>query len=63
MADALELLFDEMLSCGLIPCTGSITSFLESLCSYGSPYAAMIICKKASKVGCRIVEYRFVGKN
>ncbi|KAK7841194.1 putative pentatricopeptide repeat-containing protein [Quercus suber] len=29
VADALELLFDEMLSCGLIPCIGTITSFLE----------------------------------
>ena len=56
VANALELLFDEMLSRGLIPCTGTITSFLEPLCSYGPPYAAMIICKKASKVGCRIIE-------
>ena len=63
VADAPKLLFDEMLSCGLIPCTGTLSSFLEPLCSYGSPHTAMIICKKASKVGCRIVEYRFVGKN
>ena len=56
VANALELLFDEMLSRGLIPYTGTITSFLEPLCSYGPPHAIMIICKKSSKVGCRIIE-------
>ena len=56
VVDALELLFDGMLSLGLIPCTGTITSFLEPLCSYDPPHAAMIICKKASKVGYRIIE-------
>ena len=54
VADALYLLFDEMLSRGLIPCTGTITSFLEPLRSYGPPHAAMVIYNKASKVGCRI---------
>ncbi|XP_030950979.1 putative pentatricopeptide repeat-containing protein At5g43820 isoform X1 [Quercus lobata] len=53
VADALEL-FDEMLSRSLIPCTGTVTSFLEPLCSYGPPHAAMMIYKKARKVGCRI---------
>ena len=54
VADALDLLFDEMLSRGLIPGTGTITSFLEPLRSYGPPHAAMVIYNKASKVGCRI---------
>ena len=54
VVDALDLLFDEMLSRGLIPCTGTITSFLEPLRSYGLPHAAIMIYNKASKVGCRI---------
>ena len=54
VADALDLLFDEMLSRGLIPCTRTITSFLEPLRSYGPPHAAIVIYNKASKVGCRI---------
>ena len=33
---------------------GTITSFMEPLCSYGPPYAAMMIYQKARKVGCRI---------
>lgn len=53
VADALEM-FDEMLSCELVPRTGTVTSFIEPLCSYGPPYAAMIIYKKARKVGCKI---------
>ncbi|PRQ24397.1 putative pentatricopeptide [Rosa chinensis] len=53
VADALEM-FDEMLSRGFVPTTGTITSFMEPLCSYGQPYAAMMIYQKARKVGCRI---------
>ncbi|PKI55102.1 hypothetical protein CRG98_024393 [Punica granatum] len=53
VADALEM-FDEMLSRELVPSTGIITSFVEPLCSYGPPYAAMMIYKKAKKAGCKI---------
>ncbi|XP_059660251.1 putative pentatricopeptide repeat-containing protein At5g43820 [Cornus florida] len=53
VADAIEI-FDEMLGRGIIPTTGTITSFIEPLCSNGPPHAAMMIYKKARKVGCRI---------
>ncbi|XP_021742572.1 putative pentatricopeptide repeat-containing protein At5g43820 [Chenopodium quinoa] len=53
VADALEM-FDEMLRKGVIPTTGMVTSFIEPLCNYGPPYAAMIIYKNARKQGCRI---------
>ncbi|XP_050227581.1 putative pentatricopeptide repeat-containing protein At5g43820 isoform X2 [Mercurialis annua] len=49
VADALEL-FDEMLSRQIVPTTGIITSFIEPLCSFGPPHAAMMIHKKARKV-------------
>ncbi|XP_022139000.1 putative pentatricopeptide repeat-containing protein At5g43820 isoform X2 [Momordica charantia] len=52
VADALEM-FDEMVV-RVIPTTGAITSFIELCCSYGPPHAAMLIYKKARKVGCRI---------
>lgn len=53
VADALEL-FDEMLDRGVVPSTGTVTSFIKPLCSYGPPHAAMMMYKKAKKVGCRI---------
>ncbi|KAL0016634.1 hypothetical protein SO802_003703 [Lithocarpus litseifolius] len=53
VANALEF-FDEMLNRGLIPYTGTVISFLEHLCSSSPPYAAMLIYKKARKVGCRV---------
>ncbi|KAK6939091.1 Pentatricopeptide repeat, partial [Dillenia turbinata] len=53
VADAIEV-FDEMLGRGIIPTTGMITSIIKPLCSYGPPYAAMMIYKKARKVGCTI---------
>ncbi|KAM7253119.1 hypothetical protein ACFE04_025737 [Oxalis oulophora] len=53
VADALEM-FDEMISRGFIPSTGTITSFIEPLCSYGPPYAAMMIYKKSRKIGCKV---------
>ncbi|KAA0064651.1 putative pentatricopeptide repeat-containing protein [Cucumis melo var. makuwa] len=52
VADALEM-FDEMVA-RIIPTTGAITSFIQLSCSYGPPHAAMLIYKKARKVGCRI---------
>ncbi|XP_038899537.1 putative pentatricopeptide repeat-containing protein At5g43820 [Benincasa hispida] len=52
VADALEM-FDEMVG-RIIPTTGAITSFMKLSCSYGPPHAAMLIYKKARKVGCRI---------
>lgn len=52
VADALEM-FDEMVA-RIIPTTGAITSFMKLSCSYGPPHAAMLIYKKARKVGCRI---------
>ncbi|PRQ19675.1 putative tetratricopeptide-like helical domain-containing protein [Rosa chinensis] len=48
VADALEM-FDEILSQGFVPTMGTITSFMEPLCSYGPPYAAMMIYQKARK--------------
>lgn len=53
VADALEV-FEEMLDRGIVPTTGTITSFLEPLCSYGPPHAAMMMYKKARKVGCKL---------
>ncbi|KAI3805743.1 hypothetical protein L1987_21628 [Smallanthus sonchifolius] len=53
VADALEL-FDEMLGGDIMPTTGTITSFIESLCSYGPPHAAMMIYKKAKDAQCTI---------
>lgn len=53
VADALEM-FDEMLRQGVIPTTGMVTSFIEPLCSYGPPHAAMMIYKGARKQGCII---------
>ncbi|XP_027106657.1 uncharacterized protein [Coffea arabica] len=53
VADAIEL-FDEMLGRGIIPSMGTVTSFIEPLCGYGPPHAALMIYKKARKVGCRI---------
>ncbi|KAK9291297.1 hypothetical protein L1049_009487 [Liquidambar formosana] len=53
VADALEM-FDEMSGRGIVPTTGMITSFIEPLCSYGPPHAAMMIYKKARKTGCHI---------
>ncbi|XP_062116468.1 putative pentatricopeptide repeat-containing protein At5g43820 [Humulus lupulus] len=53
VADALEV-FDQMLSRGVIPSTGTITSFVEPLCSFGPPHAAMIVYRKAKRVGCRV---------
>ncbi|XP_023735490.1 putative pentatricopeptide repeat-containing protein At5g43820 isoform X1 [Lactuca sativa] len=51
VADAIEM-FDEMIGRGIIPTTGTITLFIEFLCSYGPPHAAMMIYKKARDVGC-----------
>ncbi|XP_004486824.1 pentatricopeptide repeat-containing protein At5g15010, mitochondrial [Cicer arietinum] len=53
VADAL-LMFDEMLRQGVVPPTGTISSFIKRLCSYGPPYAAMMIYKKARKLECKI---------
>ncbi|XP_077246890.1 pentatricopeptide repeat (PPR) superfamily protein [Tasmannia lanceolata] len=53
VADALEM-FDEMLSREIHPSTGMVTSFIEPLCTFGPPHAAMMFYKKARKVGCRI---------
>ncbi|THG07002.1 putative pentatricopeptide repeat-containing protein At5g43820 [Camellia sinensis] len=53
VADAIEM-FDEMLSRGFIPMSGTVTSFIEPLCSYGPPHAALMIYKKARKVGCSV---------
>ncbi|KAA8537396.1 hypothetical protein F0562_026917 [Nyssa sinensis] len=53
VADALEM-FDEMIGRGIIPPTGTVTSFIEPICTYGPPHAALMIYRKARKVGCRI---------
>ncbi|KAJ9140945.1 hypothetical protein P3X46_031534 [Hevea brasiliensis] len=53
VADALEM-FDEMLGRRIVPPTTTITSFIEPLCSFGPPHAAMMISKKARKAGCKI---------
>ncbi|CAN1142717.1 Putative pentatricopeptide repeat-containing protein At5g43820 [Linum perenne] len=53
VADALEM-FDEMVGRGIVPAAGNITSFLEPLCSFGPPHAAMLIYESARKAGCEI---------
>ncbi|KAL7116477.1 hypothetical protein ACP275_03G007300 [Erythranthe tilingii] len=53
VSDAIGML-DEMLGRGVIPSTGILTDFIEPLCSYGPPYAALMVYKKARKAGCRI---------
>uniref|UniRef100_A0A7N0ZQY2 Pentatricopeptide repeat-containing protein n=1 Tax=Kalanchoe fedtschenkoi TaxID=63787 RepID=A0A7N0ZQY2_KALFE len=53
VADALEM-FDVSLSKGMVPTTGTVTSYIKPLCSYGPPHAAMMIYKKARKAGCKI---------
>ncbi|XP_074320938.1 putative pentatricopeptide repeat-containing protein At5g43820 [Silene latifolia] len=53
VADALEM-FDKMLRHGLTPTTGVITSFIEPLCSFGPPHAAMMLYKSARKYGCKV---------
>lgn len=53
VADAIEL-FDDMLNSGVIPTTGVVTSFIDPLCGYGPPHAALMIYKKARKVGCKV---------
>ncbi|KAK9931003.1 hypothetical protein M0R45_018301 [Rubus argutus] len=53
VADAMEM-FGEMSSRRFVPTARTIASFMEPLCSYGPPYAAMMIYQKARKVGCRI---------
>ncbi|KAL3830523.1 hypothetical protein ACJIZ3_019325 [Penstemon smallii] len=53
VADAIEM-FEEMLGRGLTPSTGTVTEFIEPLCRYGPPHAALMIYKKARKAGCRI---------
>lgn len=53
VADAIELL-EEMLDRGVVPTTGMVTSFLEPLCSFGPPHAAMMIYKKVRKSGCKV---------
>ncbi|KAL6549143.1 hypothetical protein OROHE_008988 [Orobanche hederae] len=53
VADAIEL-FDEMLGRGIIPSTGIVTQFIEPLCGYGPPHAALMIYKNARKAGCKI---------
>ncbi|GMH30802.1 hypothetical protein Nepgr_032645 [Nepenthes gracilis] len=53
VSDALEM-FDAMLHRGIVPTSGILTSFIEPLCRYGPPHAAMIIYKNAKRIGCRI---------
>ncbi|KAL1199673.1 putative pentatricopeptide repeat-containing protein [Cardamine amara subsp. amara] len=53
VSDALEI-FEEMLSRKILPTTGLVTSFLEPLCYYGPPHAAMVIYQKSRKAGCTI---------
>ncbi|KAJ4786086.1 Pentatricopeptide repeat-containing protein [Rhynchospora pubera] len=53
IADALDV-FDGMLDRGVLPTTGMITSFLEPLCNFGPPHAAMLIYQKSKKAGCVI---------
>ncbi|XWS24612.1 hypothetical protein CRYUN_Cryun28dG0118000 [Craigia yunnanensis] len=53
VADAIEI-FEEILVQGIVPTRGSSTSFIEPLCSYGPPHAAMMIYKKARRFGCKI---------
>ncbi|CAN0876489.1 Putative pentatricopeptide repeat-containing protein At5g43820 [Linum grandiflorum] len=53
VADALEM-FNEMVGHGIVPTTGTITCFLERLCSFGPPYAAMSIYESAQKAECKV---------
>ncbi|KAH9608729.1 hypothetical protein KSS87_019096 [Heliosperma pusillum] len=53
VADALEM-FDKMLHHGVTPTPGVVTSFIEPLCSFGPPHAAMMLYKSARKYGCKI---------
>ncbi|KAL9248126.1 hypothetical protein vseg_021484 [Gypsophila vaccaria] len=53
VADALEM-FDKMLHQGVVPTTGVVTSFIEPLCNFGPPHAAMMLYKSARKYGCEI---------
>ncbi|XP_057811530.1 putative pentatricopeptide repeat-containing protein At5g43820 [Salvia miltiorrhiza] len=53
VSDAIELL-DVMLDRGVVPSTGTLTEMLKPLCSYGPPYAALMVYNKARKAGCRI---------
>lgn len=53
VSDAIEM-FDEMVVRGIIPTTGTVTLFIELLCSYGPPHAMLMIYKKARKAGCSI---------
>lgn len=53
VSDAIEFL-DEMLGRGMIPSTGNLTEMFKPLCSYGPPYAALMVYKKARKAGCRV---------
>ncbi|KAM3261602.1 hypothetical protein ACQJBY_052339 [Aegilops geniculata] len=53
VADALQM-FDDMLAQGVLPDTGVITSFIEPLCTFGPPHAALMIYQKSRKAGCTI---------
>lgn len=53
VSDAIEML-DEMIVRGIVPTTGVLTEFIRPLCSYGPPYAALLVYKKAKKAGCSI---------
>uniref|UniRef100_A0A5K1GG96 Pentacotripeptide-repeat region of PRORP domain-containing protein n=1 Tax=Nymphaea colorata TaxID=210225 RepID=A0A5K1GG96_9MAGN len=53
VADAIEL-FDAMLGRGIAPSTGTVTSFMEPLCSFGPPHAALLIYDKSKGAGCEI---------
>ncbi|CAI9090594.1 OLC1v1025400C1 [Oldenlandia corymbosa var. corymbosa] len=53
VADAIEM-FDQMLYRGIVPSAGTITSFIEPLCCYGPPHAALMIYEKAKKAGCKM---------
>ncbi|KAG0476216.1 hypothetical protein HPP92_013057 [Vanilla planifolia] len=50
---ALEF-FDKMIVNGITPSTRMITDFIELLCNFGPPYAAMMIYKRARKVECEV---------
>ncbi|KAG0496699.1 hypothetical protein HPP92_001390 [Vanilla planifolia] len=53
VSDALEF-FDKMIVNGITPSTRMITDFIELLCNFGPPYAAMMIYKRARKVECEV---------
>ncbi|KAL8090393.1 pentatricopeptide repeat-containing protein At5g15010, mitochondrial isoform X1 [Apium graveolens] len=53
VSDAIDM-FDEMVVRGITPATGTVTSFIKLLSSYGPPHAMMMIYKKARKAGCSI---------